>query len=193
MIPQLLFLNSVSPDAKFGLFGVLSGTVLGALLTWITNAFNKHGKVIFFTKSYSDSFSKPDLFGGFEDSTSLDDTNYFHFNLVLEVFNKSHDIKLIRDIQVVFCDKDKVVFSFVPKDDSTKSQTGPNRFYEDVKAFSLDPKEIITLHLHEGFGPNNNINQFSKVNNIKLVYRNDNDHLKKHIIIKNYELPFEKK
>ena len=191
MIPQMLFLDAVSADAKFGVLGALLGTLLGSVLTLLTSAIGKRGEIKIYTKSYKNSFEKPDLYGSYEDATSLSETNYFHFDLILEIYNSSHDVKLLRDIHVLFCENENQVFCFSPKDDASKVViSGSIPFYTEIQAFSLNPKEIVTLHLHDGFGPNDDIEKFSTVNNIRLVFRDDNNHQRIHLIENNYQLPF---
>lgn len=132
-------------DAVIGVIGTILGTILG----WVLNSISSRGKLEIFISSWNEEFKYNDM-GVMIPSKSKEQTEYYHYNLTLDLYNSSGETKIMRNIEVVFSDRKSIVYKSIPKDDDTKRCSGPLTFYDDVVPLNIPPKTITQLRLHDG-------------------------------------------
>lgn len=158
------------------------GTLLGTTLGWMLNSFSRHGKLIIYAV-WEDKFQKNNNYGSMEDS-SIDEAQYYHYELCLDLYNSSGESLIMRKTEVVFLNKEnKILFRDIPYDDSTKRYIGAVHSYKKVQPITIPAKTIITLKLHGGIWDSEE--QFKKLletARIMIFYRNEKDKEKKQLI-----------
>ena len=131
------------------LFGII-GTILGTILGWLLNSISTKGKLVFSVAKWEDSFQRNGSMGCMEPSKSIEETEVYSYNLLLDVYNSSADTLIMRDIRIVFSDGNQDVHSSTPKNDSTRRTSSHMSFYDDIIPVNVPPKSVLQLHLHDG-------------------------------------------
>ena len=124
---------------------------------------------------WKDRFQKQDSLGGFVESNSIEETEYYHYELSLDLYNSSRDIKIMRQVHLEFLDKKKVLFEDIPLDDSTRVYSRPVVHYDDISVVNIPGKSAINIQLHGGLyggkaNKNENWDLLWNTNKIVLVY-----------------------
>ena len=162
--------------AIVGVIGTLAGTVLG----WLLNNISQTGKLNFHLLKWQDEF-KFNSSGVLKPSSSKEETKHYSYKLSLDIYNSSGETKIMRDIEIVFANRKKILFSDTPKDDSTVYKTQFSWRYDDLKAINIAPKTVLTLDLHNGFWAkeDDNFSLLWKTDNVYLRYKNEKNQNKK--------------
>lgn len=173
--------------AILGVLGTLGGTVLG----WVLNNLSKRGKLNIFVSSWKDKFEFNNNMGCMEASTSKEQTEYYGYNLSLDLYNSCGEPKIMRDIKVLFVEDKKTLFESIPKDDTTKRISHPMVFYDDVSVVNIPAKMVVKLNLHNGFWKDKKKTDDAfellwKVNTIYLQYTDENNKKRK-VVLKREE------
>lgn len=161
--------NSDIVIALIGVGGTLAGTVLG----WILNSISQKGNLKISVFSWKDSFEYNNM-GCMAPSSSIEQTELYQFDAVLDIFNSSKNVKIMRNIRFAFCDKEKCLKLIVPKDASTRRSSGPISFYDDVAPLNIPPQTIIQIKLNNGvWAQNGEMDFIWNVAKVYLIYEND--------------------
>lgn len=163
-----------------GILGTLGGTVLG----WFLNNLSRKGRLNVFLSSWKDKlqYNKD---GHIEQSTSIEETEYYTYTISLDLYNSSGETKIMRNIKVIFSNNKEKLYVFIPKDDRTKRSTSNMSFYDDVSVVNIPAKSVVNLNMHNGLWNNNNGLDFLwKTNRIFFVYTDENNKQKKILIKK---------
>lgn len=132
-------------DAIIGVIGTILGTILG----WVLNSLSTKGKLKIYVSSWKDNFQYNDT-GSMVPSKSKEQTEYYHYDLTLDVYNSSSETKILRNIKIEFGDGKDILHISIPKDDASKRWSGPVAFYDSIVPLNVPPKAIIQLKLHDG-------------------------------------------
>lgn len=162
-------------EAIIGVIGTLAGTILG----WLLNNISQSGKLSIYVSSFTDSF-KHNKSGYMVVSSSVEQTRYYSYKLILDLYNSSGSTKIMRNITVVFSDGKKDLLRSVPHDDNTRRSSGPAWFYDEIGPVNIPPKSIIQLSLHRGTWHNDGGLDFIwKTKKVYLTYMDEKNRLKK--------------
>lgn len=171
--------------AILGFLGTLGGTVLG----WFLNNISKRGKLNIYVSSWKDKFGFNNETGDIVPSTSKEQTEYYEYNLSLDLYNSCGETKIMRNIKIIFSHGKKVLFDSVPKDHATKRISQPMVFYDDVSVVNIPAKMVIKLNLHNGYWEDKKksddiLELLWKVDTIYMQYTDENNKNKKIVLKK---------
>lgn len=136
-------MNSEIQIAIIGVIGTLSGTVLG----WVLNSISQNGKLNFYVTSWKEDFTYTGLWGDSPPSSSIEESESFHYVLKLDIYNSSSIPVILREIKVVFQDKNNIVWETIPYDESTKRWASSFYSYEEISPVNVPAKTVKTLGL----------------------------------------------
>ena len=175
--------------AAIGVIGTLLGTVLG----WVLSNISKRGKLHFYVSKWSDSFQQNDNYGGMKDSTNIEETEYYSYQLSLDIYNSSTEPRIMRDIRIVFNNRKKDIEFSIPEDDKTKRTHGGMWFYDCLEPLTIPAKSVLQLELHNGKSKKENKGLYIwETKKIFLKYRNNKNRQKKVLLNKeDYSIYFE--
>lgn len=132
-------------DAIIGVIGTILGTILG----WVLNSLSTKGKLKIYVSSWKDNFQYNNA-GSMVPSKSKEQTECYHYDLTLDVYNSSSETKILRNIKIEFGDGKNILHTSIPKDDATRRWNGPVAFYDSIVPLNVPQKTIIQLKLHDG-------------------------------------------
>lgn len=155
--------------AVIGVGGTLAGTILG----WILNGVSQRGSLKVFLFSWGDSFEY-NLKGYMVPSTSKEQTESYHFNGVLDIYNSSRDTKIMRNISIVFSDGKNDLKIFTPKDDATRYSIGHLTQYLNVSPINIPPQSVKQVKLLDGIwkDKSESLNFIWDTKKVHLTYSN---------------------
>ena len=78
------------------------GTLLGTILGWLLSVLSNKGKVSVYLSSWTETFRHKDKEGFMINSASESQAEYFEYECSLDIYNSSSDTKILRDIKIVF-------------------------------------------------------------------------------------------
>lgn len=176
-------------SAAIGIVGTILGTVLG----WLLNNISNRGKLNIYVSSWLDEF-KYNNHGCIDNSASKEQTEYYSYKMVLDIYNSSAEPKIMRNIKVIFSNGAKTLKTSTPYDDSTR-QGGNNYtpiYYDKIIPLNIMPKSVFTINLHDGeWNDNGSINYIWETDSIYLQYTDENNKEKTILIKKgDYKNPF---
>lgn len=165
--------------AIIGVLGTLAGTVLG----WILNSLSSKGKIKIFVSSWEDKFLHQDGYGGMASSSSIEDTEFYTYELSIDVYNSSSESKIMRDVMVSFNDGKKDIEQSTPNDDRTKHGGNPLWFYRAIGPITIPPKTVVNLKLHNGSNrQNGGLDYIWKTKKVFIKYRDEHNNQKRVLI-----------
>jgi len=166
-------------DAVIGVIGTILGTILG----WVLNSLSTKGKLKIYVSSWIDNFQYNDA-GSMVPCKSKEQTEYYHYDLTLDVYNSSSETKILRNIKIEFGDGKNILHISIPKDNASRHRSGPSTFYDNIVPLNVPPKTIIQLKLHDGaWRTNGGLDFIWNTQIVHLTYDDENGK-KKRIIIK---------
>ena len=161
--------------AIVGVVGTLAGTFLG----WLLNNLSQRGKINTYITSFVDEF-KYNKTGCMVPSSSIDQTQYYAYKLILDLYNSSGETKILRNLTIVFSDGKTDLFKSTPNDDSTGRRSGPGWFYDEVSPINIPPKSILQLNLHNGaWHQNGGLDFVWKTKKVYMTYIDEKNKLRK--------------
>ena len=172
-------MNSEIQAALLGILGTLMGTVLG----WGLNNFSQHGKLNIFISTWKDNFEYNKT-GCFTQSSSIEQTEYYSYELSIDIYNSSAETKIMRNIEIVFMNKKEELYCSIPYDESTRRAGAGAIVYKDIAPINIPPKSVINIDLTKGI--NNRDESFKNIWNtthVFLKYSNEKN-AKKKVLIK---------
>lgn len=163
------------------IIGVIS-TILGTILGWVLNSISNRGSLKIFISAWDEHFEHNEV-GCMTTSKSKEQTECFHYNLTLDLYNSSGETKIMRNVAVVFSDNKTVVHQSTPKDDYTRRNSGAISFYDDVGPINVPPKTITQLKLHDGsWHTSGGLDYIWNTKTIHLTYMDEKGKTKKVLI-----------
>lgn len=132
------------------------GTILGTFMGWFLNSMSQAGKLNIFINSWKDTFQFNDEHGCMAPSFCVEQTQYYNYTLDIDLYNSSGEMKIMRNIEVVFSDGCSDIRVTIPQDEATKRLSSGMILYDDVEPINIPPKAVIKYKLSKGF---NNQNQ----------------------------------
>ena len=132
--------------ALIGVCGTLLGTVLG----WLLNSFSGYGKLKVFVTSWEEKFQY-NKSGYMAFSTSKEQTDSYWYELKLDIYNSSNDMKIMREITIEFLKGKRVTIVQIPYDDAATVFRHPIYSHFDVDAINISPKSIVQYKLCNGY------------------------------------------
>ncbi len=111
------------------------------------------GKLHIYISSWKESF-KYNNKGCLEPSSSIEQTEYYNYNISIDLYNSSRETKIMRNISIIFTNNKTVLFESIPKDNDTKSINYKFVHYDDVFSLNIPAKSVIHIDLHEGIRDN---------------------------------------
>lgn len=136
-------------NVMLALIGV-GGTLLGTILGWLLNSFSKHGKLSVFVTSWEEKLQYNNA-GYMNNSNSKEQATYYWYELRLDLYNSSSEMKIMRDIKIEFLKGKKVSVTQIPYDDATKLFNQHFYTYSDIEAINIPPKSVMQCKLCNGY------------------------------------------
>ena len=162
-------------EAIIGVMGTLFGTILG----WLLNSASNHGKLNVNISDWKDDF-KYNNEGWIIKSSSKEQTEFYSYQLTLDIYNSSAETKIMRNIAIYFCDNECEQHKSIPKDDNTKRNNGYFNNYDNIGPVNIPPKTIIQLNLHDNLNSENgDIDKIWKTKKIYMKYIDEKNKIKK--------------
>ncbi len=166
-----------------GVVGSLVGTVLG----WWLNNISKQGKLKITCSKWQESFQE-NPHGDFIETNKLDTATYFDFHATLDIYNDSADVKILRNIHVIFTNGNTTLFSCIPHDESTERIEPYGLVGNEVAPLNINPKSIMPLTLHSGLHKEkNNFDFLASAKEVWFVYNDENNKEKRIKITSNHQ------
>ena len=117
---------------------------------WFLNNMSQAGKLKVYVNSWVDSFQYNHI-GCMTPSSSIEQTEYYCYVIDIDFYNSSGEMKIARNIEVVFMNGKKELKTSVPHDEATKVLCSPLTLYYDVEPINIPPKSVIKHKLRNGF------------------------------------------
>jgi hypothetical protein len=136
-------------NVVLALIGV-GGTLLGTILGWLLNSFSSLGKLNIFVTLWEETFQYNND-GHMENSNSKEQTEHYWYELKLDLYNSSAEIKVMRDIKIEFLNGKNVSVVQIPYDYATKVFHQHFYSYSDVEAINISPKSVLQYKLCNGY------------------------------------------
>lgn len=180
-------MSSEMQMAILGILGTLGGTVLG----WFLNNLSQTGRLNIYATSWKDEFKYRDEMGCLVPSMSKEQTEYYEYKLSLDLYNSSGEIKIMRDVKVIFAKNTEELYICTPKDDSTRRASSHMVFFDEVSAINIPARTVVNINLHNGKwkeqnNDKNGLEFLWKTNRIYLLYKNEKNK-EKRVLIKSID------
>lgn len=143
MIKEILieihsFFMNISSDAIVGLFGV----ALGFVLSWL----QQKGKLTVYIVDFSPTLVCTNKVGKLVESNNSNNVRIYSYKLLLQIYNSSADVKIMRNIRVLFRKGKKTIKETHPYNallSADRRESGDFQF----PFFNVSPKSIEQLEL----------------------------------------------
>lgn len=168
----------MSSDVVIALIGV-GATLAGTILGWLLNNFSNKGKLNIFVSSWKDEFSCDNNMGEMVNCLKRKDVQCYTFYVSLDLYNGSGNTKIMRNIEIVFCDGKTDLKKKKPMNDATKRNSHSMIFYEKVEPINIPPKTIVKLNLHEGDWEQDGLDYLWKTKKVYLVYSDEKNKIRR--------------
>ena len=159
-------------DETIGAIIGVSGTIVGIIIDRVITAFANRGKLVFYVKDWTKSYYRLDL--GVPMITDCS-TEAFEckYSFSIDIYNRSGNIKIARDIQIEFRNGRKELFSMVPQ------QKVEDKF-EFIKPINVPSKTICCIDAYFFVMKEDNPFQLlEEYDKVYLKYRNEKGRIKK--------------
>lgn len=166
-------------------------TIAGTILGWALNTWSNHGRLNIFVSDWADNFLYNEM-GSMVPCSEFDNVESFQYKVSLNLYNSGGNIKIMRNIQIVFSDGENDIKSDMPFDDATKKYFRPITSYDKVGVINIPPKSVITLALHNNvWNKNDELDFIFKSKKIYLAYTDEKNKVRRKLLkIINYENRF---
>ncbi len=170
-------------DNSDAIIGVM-GTILGTIVGWLLNNLSRKGKISIFVKDgINGVFQTQDEC----EATSIENSHNFYYKINLEIYNSSSNVKIMRDIKIVFQGQNKEKLVDIPYD---KSYNISWQIHKNVKALNIPAKSAISIELY-GWIKKEDLEKVYNSTKVSLSYKDENDRQQTKLIeqknYKNYE------
>lgn len=175
-------------EIQTALIGV-GATIAGTILGWILNALSNSGSLKVFVSFWEDSFKHLSSFGEMVPCVNRAEVQNFSYKVSLDLYNSSGNIKIMRNIRIVFSDGKHDIKIETPLDDATKRSSPPLVFYDKVGPINIPPKTVINIMFHGGASNQNGELDFIwKSKKVYLLYTDEKNRLRREVLkVEDYE------
>ena len=175
-------------EIQTALIGV-GATIAGTILGWILNALSNSGSLKVFVSFWEDSFKHLSSFGVMVPCVNRAEVQNFFYKVSLDLYNSSGNIKIMRNIRIVFSDGKHDIKIETPLDDATKRSSPPMVFYDKVGPINIPPKTVINIMFHGGASNQNGELDFIwKSKKVYLLYTDEKNRLRREVLkVEDYE------
>ena len=175
-------------EIQTALIGV-GATIAGTILGWILNALSNSGSLKVFVSFWEDSFKHLSSFGEMVPCVNGAEVQNFSYKVSLDLYNSSGNIKIMRNIRIVFSDGKHDIKIETPLDDATKRSSPPMVFYDKVGPINIPPKTVINIMFHGGASSQNGELDFIwKSKKVYLLYTDEKNRLRREVLkVEDYE------
>lgn len=181
------FVVRVGAIAILGIIGTILGTVLG----WVLNNVSRRGNLNVYISEWTDTFQYNNN-GYMTPSTTIEQTEYYSYELETDFYNSSADTKIMRNVEIVFMDGKHPIKTSIPHDDATKAHFQHYTSYYDVGPINIPPKTVIKYKLVNGFN-NEGLDFIWNTTDVVLRYTDEKRNIKIiPIKLENYRTYFER-
>lgn len=164
--------------ALIGVGAAIVGTVLG----WVLNNLSNKGNLHIFVSYWKDSFKYNSL-GVKVQCIKSEEVQGYTYKCSFDLYNSSGNVKIMRNIQIVFTDGKNDIEKQTPKDNASKRYSNSMVFYDEVEPINIPPKAVIKLNLHGGaWNKGDELDFIWKTKKIYLVYTNEKNKAKRILI-----------
>ena len=175
-------------EIQTALIGV-GATIAGTILGWILNALSNSGSLKVFVSFWEDSFKHLSSFGEMVPCVNRAEVQNFSYKVSLDLYNSSGNIKIMRNIRIVFSDGKHDIKIETPLDDATKRSSPPMVFCDKVGPINIPPKTVINIMFHGGASNQNGELDFIwKSKKVYLLYTDEKNRLRREVLkVEDYE------
>ena len=175
-------------EIKTALIGV-GATIAGTILGWILNALSNSGSLKVFVSFWKDSFKYLSSFGVMVPCVNRAEVQDFSYKVSLDLYNSSGNIKIMRNIRIVFSDGKHDIKIETPLNDAPKRSSPPICFYDKVGPINIPPKTVINIMFHGGASNQNGELDFIwKSKKVYLLYTDEKNRLRREVLkVEDYE------
>ena len=175
-------------EIQTALIGV-GATIAGTILGWILNALSNSGSLKVFVSFWEDSFKHLSSFGVMVPCVNRAEVQNFSYKVSLDLYNSSGNIKIMRNIRIVFSNGKHDIKIETPLDDATKRSCPPMVLYDKVGPINIPPKTAINIMLHGGASNQNGELDFIwKSKKVYLLYTDEKNRLRREVLkVEDYE------
>ncbi len=135
----------MSSEMQLATLSVL-GTLAGTLLGWVLNNLSRLGKLNFFVTSWEEHITFNQM-GVMTSSRSKEESENLQYVLKIDIHNSSMTPMILREVNVVFADKNKAVWESVPSDVSTRRFGGGSYRYDNLLVVNMPAKTVEAFEL----------------------------------------------
>ena len=159
-------------DEIIGAIIGVSGTIVGIIIDRVITAFANRGKLVFYVKDWTKSYYR--LNNGVTEITDfIPEAFECKYSFSIDIYNRSGNIKIARDIQIEFRNGRKELFSMVPQ------QKVEDKF-EFIKPINVPSKTICCIDAYFFVMKEDNPFQLlEEYDKVYLKYRNEKGRIKK--------------
>lgn len=159
-------------ELKIAILGII-GTILGTVVGWLLNNISRIGKLNVLISGWKDTFQYNNQ-GYMTPSSTIEQTEYYSYELETDLYNSSADTKIMRNVEIVFMDGKHSIKTSVPSDDATKIFRQHFTSYYDVEPINIPPKTVLKYKLVNGFNnKNDGLDFIWETTNIVLRYTDE--------------------
>lgn len=178
-------MNGEIITALIGVGATIAGTILG----WVLNTLSNAGTLKIFVSSWEDSFKHNNSLGAMVPCTKREDVQSFSYKVSLDLYNSSGNIKIMRNIQIIFSDGKNDIKAETPNDDATQRFSSHITLYDKVEPINIPPKAVVKLVLHEGaWDLNGELDFIWKTKKVYLAYTDEKNKVRRKLLrAENYE------
>ena len=175
-------------EIQTALIGV-GATIAGTILGWILNALSNSGSLKVFVSFWEDSFKHLSSFGVMVPCVNRAEVQNFSYKVSLDLYNSSGNIKIMRNIRIVFSNGKHDIKIETPLDDATKRSSPPMVLYDKVGPINIPPKTVINIMFHGGASNQNGELDFIwKSKKVYLLYTDEKNRLRREVLkVEDYE------
>jgi hypothetical protein len=126
-----------------GIIGTLMGVLLGWLITFLSQ---KIGRIYFYVNEWEFNFYTQNKLNEEIVTNNIHDCHAAKYRLEADFFNSSNIHKGLRNVRVVFKNKN-FNYEYEPNDLNTLKTSNRSTFIDKMKPFTTYPKQFIRIHL----------------------------------------------
>ena len=166
----------MSSDAFWGILG----TVVGTLMGWLLSELSNHGRLRCFVKSWHAHLDIVDEHGEYVTCYEFMRPEYFNYDITIEVYNSSRLPKIIRDGKIAFYKNEKLLLESIPRDKSRETKYVTSSTYGELLAFCVPATDVVTLDLLGNImSDKNGFPELEKANEVYFEYKDEKSRTRK--------------
>lgn len=166
---EVIYLNWLDIILKFD--GII-GTILGVVATLITTEAIKHlGKVYFYFYDWSVNYYGENEYGLTTITKDINSSEYCCYELRMQIYNSTDEMKTIKDLQIEFCLKDEKIYG-KPNNKELAENREVYIKYKDFNYINIPPKQLLEINMNGSIQNENMI----EVANVEKIYLSAKDY-----------------